>query len=71
MTPEEAEQLQAAAAALARAVEGYLDRPGCNAVSRQTAMAKLRWALDQFSLKVPGGAGGTTGGGGCGGASNS
>lgn len=33
--------------ALARAVGNYLDHPGCNNPARATAMAKLRWAMEQ------------------------
>lgn len=32
---------------LQRAVERYLDAPGCNNNSRVTALAKLRWALEE------------------------
>jgi len=33
--------------ALQAAVERYLAEPGCNNGSRQTAIAKLQWALDE------------------------
>lgn len=32
---------------LAAAVRLYLDRPGCNIPARQTALARLRWAVEQ------------------------
>lgn len=41
LTPEQALSL------LAGEVERYLDRPGCNIPARQTAFARLRWALEQ------------------------
>lgn len=32
---------------LVAAVERYLEAPGCNIPARQTAIARLRWALEQ------------------------
>lgn len=32
---------------LAAAVRLYLDRPGCNIPARQTALARLCWAVEQ------------------------
>ena len=32
---------------LQREVQRYLEKPGCNISSKQTAMARLKWALEE------------------------
>lgn len=44
---EENRQLGERARFLERAIRDYLERPGCNIVSRGNAVRKLRWALEQ------------------------
>lgn len=48
------ETLRDAHSMLVRAVEGYLDNPGCNNPAKATAMAKLRWAMEQSVQKAEG-----------------
>lgn len=40
-------QAEKALRALQRAVEHYLERPGCNINSKRSAMDRLRWSLDR------------------------
>ena len=37
---------------LIRAVEGYLDDPGCNIPARVNALRKLRWATEQATKVI-------------------
>lgn len=48
MTDEERiRQLEEKVRMLIRAIENYIDNPGCNIPARNTALAKLRWAADE------------------------
>lgn len=47
MSDPEAARLRKALAFLAQAIEHYLDNPGCNIPARNTALARLRWAMDE------------------------
>lgn len=39
-------------ASLTVSVGVYLDHPGCNNPAKATAMAKLRWAMDEAKTKL-------------------
>lgn len=45
---------EAKLAFLQACVERYLEAPGCNNSSRVTALAKLRWALDESKKPTEG-----------------
>lgn len=49
---EKVYKLQEALSSLAASLENYLDHPGCNNPARATAMAKLRWAMDEARKKL-------------------
>jgi cell division protein FtsB len=44
---ERIRQLEEKVRMLIRAIENYIDNPGCNIPARNTALAKLRWAADE------------------------
>ena len=46
-TVDENAKLREKVAFLVRAIESYLDSPGCNIPARNTALAKLRWAAEE------------------------
>ena len=41
-----------ALSSLVTSVNTYLDHPGCNNPAKATAMAKLRWAMDEARKKL-------------------
>lgn len=45
-------ELSDALAVLVASVNNYLDHPGCNNPAKATAMAKLRWAMDEARKKL-------------------
>ncbi len=46
------EEMRIRLESLQRAVRNYLDRPGCNIPSRQVAMGRLQWAVEQSETEV-------------------
>lgn len=49
---EELRRLRDALTSLITSIETYLDHPGCNNPAKATAMAKLRWAMDEARRKL-------------------